>query len=964
MKKRTICIETAIAGFAVAAVVGCKMLNEKENDDAKLHTEDSGEVIWRQDATFYEKFVKRALDIGISFCGLIVSAPVLAVASAVVFIEDPGKVVFRQKRVGIHKTYFYIHKLRSMRENKGDVPTHLLSGEDQKRLILKSGAFFRKTSIDELYQLIDTLRGRMSIVGPRPALWNQDDLVAERDKYGANDVRPGITGWAQINGRDELPIPVKAKLDGYYTERLKKSSLSGFAMDCRCFFGTVRSVLKHDGVVEGGTGSKSATAGGIGARDYTAGVSERELIGKIGFDNPVNVVHNKKRRVLITGAGSYIGEAFERYAKERYADDFAIDTLDMTDEGWREADFAPYDIVYHVAGLAHADVGNVSAETREKYYRVNTDLAVETAQKAKASGVKEFVFMSSMIVYGESSPYGTRKVVEPLTAPKPANFYGDSKLQADVAVRALADGTFKVAVLRPPMIYGRGSKGNYPMLAKLAKKMPVFPQVENERSMLYIENLCEFLCQLFLVDEAMFDDEGNVFFPQNGTYTCTSDMVEAIAGASGHKIRMVKLLAAAVRVAGMLPGKIGAMTNKAFGNSCYETEMSRYEGLDYQVVGVEESVRRTEKDCPRKERKKKVLFLVNHDIVIYNFRRELVERLLAEGYDVSVSSPYGERIEDLKAMGCHYYPIEIDRHGMNPWKELRLLCAYEALYSKVRPDVVLGYTIKPNIYGALAAQHRRIPFIANITGLGTAVENGGYQQRIFVLLYQCAFRKVRRVFFQNEENRQFFIDNHIAVEKHDLIPGSGVNLERFPVREYPDDVVVKFLFISRIMKEKGIDQYLEAAKAVRKKYANVEFHVCGFCEAEYEGQLRVLHENGTVIYHGMIREVSEFLKDMHCVVHPTYYPEGISNVLLEACASGRPIITTDRSGCREALEDGVNGLMVRQKDSEDLIRKINYFMSMSNEQRKQMGLAGRRKVEREFDRRIVVDRYMKEIGKI
>ena len=264
----------------------------------------------------------------------------------------------------------------------------------------------------------------------------------------------------------------------------------------------------------------------------------------------------------------------------------------------------------------------------------------------------------------------------------------------------------------------------------------------------------------------------------------------------------------------------------------------------------------------------------------------------------------------------------------------------------------------------MAAQKFNIPFVANITGLGTAIENGGKKQKILVMLYKIAFRKVHCVFFQNEENRQFFVEHNIAVDKHEMLPGSGVNLERFTVSEYPKDETVKFLFISRIMKEKGIDQYLEAAKKIKKKYENTEFHICGFCEKEYEGELEKLATEGIVIYHGMIRDVASFLKKIHCVVHPTYYPEGISNVLLEACASGIPIITTNRSGCREVVDDGINGYIVKEKDSMDLIEKIEKFLILSTDERRQMGIAGRWKVEKEFDRQIVVEKYMAEIIRI
>ncbi len=358
---------------------------------------------------------------------------------------------------------------------------------------------------------------------------------------------------------------------------------------------------------------------------------------------------------------------------------------------------------------------------------------------------------------------------------------------------------------------------------------------------------------------------------------------------------------------------------------------------------------------------KRVLFLVNHDVVIYNFRLELVERLLDDGCEVWVSSPFGERINDLKDLGCHYVSAEISRHGMNPISELKLLRYYKKIIKDIKPDVVFSYTIKPNIYGAMACKRLNIPCVANITGLGTAVEKGGLSQKISVMLYKIAFTKIKRVFFQNEENRRFFIDNRIALDKHGMLPGSGVNLNRFVPMEYPVDVTLEFAFIARIMKEKGIDNYLEAAKIIRRKYPNTVFHVCGFCEAEYDGKLQEYVEDGSVIYHGLIRDVKEIYKRVHCVIHPTYYPEGLSNVLLEACASARPIITTDRSGCREVIDNGINGFVVKQNDTEDLVRQIEKFISLAYDEKKTMGLAGRLKVEKEFDRQIVVNKYLEEL---
>ena len=293
------------------------------------------------------------------------------------------------------------------------------------------------------------------------------------------------------------------------------------------------------------------------------------------------------KKILITGANSYIGVSFESYVKEHYSSELSVDTVDMIDGSWRKKDFSIYDIVYHVAGIAHTDIGNVSDEMKAKYYAINTDLAIETAQKAKDDGVKQFVFMSSAIIYGDSAPYGKAKRITADTEPRPANFYGDSKWKAEKGICKLADNEFTVAVLRPPMIYGKNCRGNYPVLAKMAKKLPIFPNVQNERSMLYIENLCEFLCQI------MIRSESGIFWPQNAEYSKTSDMVRIVGEVSGHKVRVSKAWNWMVGLATHVPGKISSLANKAFGNLSYDQSMSTYD-FNYQLVDLKTSIKRTE----------------------------------------------------------------------------------------------------------------------------------------------------------------------------------------------------------------------------------------------------------------------------------------------------------------------------------------------------------------------------------
>jgi len=289
------------------------------------------------------------------------------------------------------------------------------------------------------------------------------------------------------------------------------------------------------------------------------------------------------KRILITGANSYIGTAFEHYMSQ-YKDEYQVDTLDMLDGAWRASDFSRYEVVYHVAGIAHSDGGKISKEKSELYYRVNTELTVETAKKAKAEGVKQFIFMSSIIVYGASGKIGKKKVITRETPVAPLNCYGDSKVQAEKGLVELEDENFKIVVLRPPMIYGHNSKGNYPTLAKMAKKLPLFPYVKNERSMLYIGNLVEFV--KLMID----NEERGVFFPQNAEYSNTSQVVRMIAATHGKRVRLVKGCTWLLKVLRLFTG----LVDKAFGNLAYDMQMSAYEA-EYCKYSLQESIEETEK---------------------------------------------------------------------------------------------------------------------------------------------------------------------------------------------------------------------------------------------------------------------------------------------------------------------------------------------------------------------------------
>ncbi len=289
------------------------------------------------------------------------------------------------------------------------------------------------------------------------------------------------------------------------------------------------------------------------------------------------------KRILITGANSYIGTSFEKYLKQ-FGDKYFVDTIDMIDGSWKEKSFSGYDVLYHVAGIAHSDSGKISKEKAELYYHVNRDLTISVAKKSKADGVKQFIFMSSAIVYGNSAPIGKKKIITKETMVSPENSYGDSKVQAENGIKSLQSDNFNVVILRPPMIYGKGSKGNYPTLAKLALKLKLFPYVKNERSMLYIENLCEFV--RLMID----NEEHGIFFPQNTEYTNTSEMVKMIANAHGRKIYLVKGFTWTLKFLGLFT----KLVNKAFGNMIYESSLSEYK-QQYCLQSLESSIEATEK---------------------------------------------------------------------------------------------------------------------------------------------------------------------------------------------------------------------------------------------------------------------------------------------------------------------------------------------------------------------------------
>lgn len=589
--------------------------NDKENaDGVRGHLEAVGLSDYHPG--IYEKYIKRALDVVLSFGGLVVLSPLYAGISLAIMIDDPGPVLFTQKRMGQNKKYFKLHKFRSMKMcTPHDVPTHML--ENPEQYITRVGKFLRAHSLDELPQIWDIFIGNMSVIGPRPGLWNQDVLTAERDKYNANDVKPGLTGWAQINGRDELEISEKAKLDGEYCQRI------GLIMDAKIFLGSLRVFGKDDSVVEGGT-------------------------------------------------------------------------------------------------------------------------------------------------------------------------------------------------------------------SKMTKEI----------------------------------------------------------------------------------------------NS-----------------------------------KKKILFLANHFITLFSFRKELIQRLVEDGHNVYLSIPEDEN-SYFENMGCHIILTDVDRRGVNPKNDLKLIAFYKKIFRKIEPDIIFSYTIKPNIYGCLASG-KRYRQICNITGTGGTFLENNIVAKICKILYRCSVRKCYKVFFQNTGDRDFFIENNLVRNNYELIPGSGCNLKEHNYQPMPDDSITRFIFVGRVMKLKGIDEYLEAAKNIKRKYPETEFLIAGWNEEEEYKKIVADYQNrGIVKYIGFRNDIGDWIAKCHCTVLPSHGGEGIPNVLLESAAIGRACIGSKINGTMDVIDDGVTGYLFELGNSSSLIQQMEKFVKLSIEEKTAMGVAGRKKIVNQFDRNIVVKKYCDEVDKV
>lgn len=358
----------------------------------------------------------------------------------------------------------------------------------------------------------------------------------------------------------------------------------------------------------------------------------------------------------------------------------------------------------------------------------------------------------------------------------------------------------------------------------------------------------------------------------------------------------------------------------------------------------------------------RILILTNNDVGLYKFRKELIKELIRQENEVIVSLPDGELVSDIKKLGVKVILTDVDRRGLNPLRDMILLLKYLRIGLTLKPDLVVTYTIKPNIYGGIVCRFLCIPYAENITGLGTAFQTENLVKKLVCLLYKTSCRDAKVVFFENEENKQIFFDSClIRREQACCLNGAGVNLEEYSYTEYPaEEEPIRFLFIGRVMKEKGVDELFEAAYMIKKEYPKALFDIVGPMEDEYGAILEQLEEEGIVTYYGYQKDIRPFVVKCHCFVLPSWH-EGMANTLLEAASMGRPLITTRIHGCMEAVEEGVNGFLCERKNVKSLYDSLGNFIKLSWKEKCDMGLNSHKRMERKFDKYEVVKKTVAKL---
>lgn len=364
----------------------------------------------------------------------------------------------------------------------------------------------------------------------------------------------------------------------------------------------------------------------------------------------------------------------------------------------------------------------------------------------------------------------------------------------------------------------------------------------------------------------------------------------------------------------------------------------------------------------------RIIIATNTAWNLINFRSGLIRALVSQGHEVIAVAPIDKYARKLTALGCRYLPLPMDNNGTHPGRDLLLLWRYYRLMGSLRPNVFLGYTIKPNIYGSLASRLAGVATINNIAGLGIVFNNEGPLNQLVRKLYRIALARSHKVFFQNDEDKQFFVSNRLVSQAiADRLPGSGIDLKRFTPSPMPERPVVRFLLIARMLWDKGVGEYVKAARMLKRRGVDAECCLLGFLDVQNPAaiskqQMDDWVQEGVIRYLGMSDDVREEIAQTHCIVLPSFYREGTPRTLLEAAAMARPIVTTDSVGCRNVVDDGVNGFLCQPKNPSDLAAKMALIVTMSSAERTSMGLRGREKVEREFDEQIVIRKYLEAVA--
>lgn len=358
----------------------------------------------------------------------------------------------------------------------------------------------------------------------------------------------------------------------------------------------------------------------------------------------------------------------------------------------------------------------------------------------------------------------------------------------------------------------------------------------------------------------------------------------------------------------------------------------------------------------------KILVLANFDVGLYKFRKALLERFLSDGHEVFIALPNGEYVPRLVELGCTFIETPLERRGMNPAKDISLYHLYCSIIKQIRPDLAVTYTVKPNVYGGMACRKLKVPYAANITGLGTAIEQGGALRTLVLNMYRESLKKAKVVFFENTGNRDRLVEfGAVKAEKTYVLNGAGIETADYPFSTYPADGPIKFLFVGRIMREKGVDELFFAMTRLKLTYGDrVQLDLVGFNEESYEQKIQELHKDGIVQFLGFQDDVPSFYKSAHCVVLPSYH-EGMSNVLLEAGAMGRPLITSSIHGCMEAVEEGKSGYLCAVRDADSLFDAMSRFVELPHEEKVRMGQASHDHVVKRFDKKLVVEDTVRQL---